>query len=207
MTAAGTQSATPRTDAISAICLCGERMCRSDNAQDIIDTLERELAEAKLGLKDWHDACRKAENALAALRQPVGGEAAEAVKRARSSSAIMGMLPEDPGYNGSRLIIDDVEAARVVKDLDETAALIEALAHQYRTAQTCLQDALRRAESAEARLADAVGRERERCAMIARAMYDEWMQEHGADTAYDAGRCTALDNVERAIRATGAGEA
>ena len=38
------------------------------------------------------------------------------------------------------------------------------------------------------------------CANVARDLRDAWMQEHGADSPYDAGRCTALANVEDAIR-------
>lgn len=39
--------------------------------------------------------------------------------RLASSAAIMGMLPENPGWNGSVLLIDDEEAARVAKDLSD----------------------------------------------------------------------------------------
>ena len=41
----------------------------------------------------------------------------------------------------------------------------------------------------------------EHCSKIARDLFDAWMSEHGADTPYDAGRCTALDNVRSAINA------
>lgn len=46
------------------------------------------------------------------------------INRLRGSSAIMGMLPENPGYNGSVLLIDDTEAARVVKDIDDAIKVL-----------------------------------------------------------------------------------
>jgi len=59
----------------------------------------------------------------------------ELLSRLRSSSAMLGMLPEDPGYNGSRLIIDDVEAARIAKDIDDAVAALAAAVAQERDAE------------------------------------------------------------------------
>lgn len=47
--------------------------------------------------------------------------------RLASSSAVLGGLPEDPGYNGSRLIIDDQEAAKIGGDIDSSIAAINDL--------------------------------------------------------------------------------
>lgn len=44
-----------------------------------------------------------------------------------SSELLMRSLPEDPGYNGSRLIIDDVEAERIAKVLGSAENKIEFL--------------------------------------------------------------------------------
>lgn len=52
------------------------------------------------------------------------------VRRLSSSSALMAMLPENPGYNGSILLIDDIEAARIEKDLDDAIVEIESLRAQ-----------------------------------------------------------------------------
>ena len=46
----------------------------------------------------------------------------------------------------------------------------------------------------------AVAQERERCARNVRALYDEWMQEHGGESAFDAGRLGGLYSAEDAIR-------
>ena len=46
----------------------------------------------------------------------------------------------------------------------------------------------------------AVSEERIRCANIARNLYMEWEKTVGKNTAYDAGRLTALSNVFDAIK-------
>ena len=53
----------------------------------------------------------------------------------------------------------------------------------------------------QAILDELVAAERERCADVARSLREDWMSYHGAYTAYDSGRVTALLNVEDAIRA------
>ena len=54
----------------------------------------------------------------------------DALKAVCGSSAIISNLPENPGYNGSVLLIDDEEAERIAKDLDDaSAAMREVLAH------------------------------------------------------------------------------
>lgn len=42
-------------------------------------------------------------------------------KKIVSSSAMLGMLPEAPNFNGSVLMLDDEERDRICKDLDEAA--------------------------------------------------------------------------------------
>ena len=51
----------------------------------------------------------------------------QAIRLISASSAVIGCLPEDPGYNGSVLLIDDTEAARIEKDLDEAVSILEAI--------------------------------------------------------------------------------
>lgn len=46
----------------------------------------------------------------------------------------------------------------------------------------------------------AVAAERERCAKEIRNLYDFWMQEHGGETPFDAGRLGGLYSAEEAIR-------
>lgn len=41
------------------------------------------------------------------------------------ASCIMSNLPEMPGYNGSVLMIDDTEAARIVKAIDAARDFLE----------------------------------------------------------------------------------
>lgn len=41
------------------------------------------------------------------------------------ASSIIGNLPQLPGYNGSVLTIDDVEAERIANDLDKAAAMLK----------------------------------------------------------------------------------
>ena len=55
-------------------------------------------------------------------------------------------------------------------------------------------------EHHEAAIRAAVAQERERCARNVRALYDEWMQEHGGESAFDAGRLGGLYSAEDAIR-------
>ena len=76
--------------------------------------------------------------------------------------------------------------------------LLRILADEAKDALTI--NALTHAAEALERLHEAVRNERERCASIARDLHDAWIQAHGRDTAYDAGRCTALENVEEAIQ-------
>ena len=52
------------------------------------------------------------------------------------ASAVIGNLPELPGYNGSILTIDDTEAARIEADLDEVReAFAELIAKATGSAQ------------------------------------------------------------------------
>lgn len=54
----------------------------------------------------------------------------DALKVIGVSSLVIGNLPENPGYNGSVLLIDDDEAERISKELDSAADnLREATAH------------------------------------------------------------------------------
>lgn len=46
-----------------------------------------------------------------------------------SASAIMGMLPENPGYNGSVLLIDDEEATRISSVLTRAAEALSSPPH------------------------------------------------------------------------------
>lgn len=48
----------------------------------------------------------------------------EALKKLRVASAVIGNLPELPGYNGSVKTIDDEEAARIQKDIDYAVAIL-----------------------------------------------------------------------------------
>jgi hypothetical protein len=48
------------------------------------------------------------------------------IRRLAVASAIIGNLPEIPGYNGSVLAIDDTEADRIAADLDEICAALSA---------------------------------------------------------------------------------
>ncbi len=46
------------------------------------------------------------------------------IRRLRSASVVMGCLPEQPGYNGSLLTIDDVEASKVASDIDAAVKVL-----------------------------------------------------------------------------------
>jgi hypothetical protein len=49
----------------------------------------------------------------------------ELLSRLRQASCVIGGLPEMPGYNGSILMIDDVEAAEIVRAIDEAISKLE----------------------------------------------------------------------------------
>ena len=50
-----------------------------------------------------------------------------ALSRLTTASVVIGGLPESPGYNGSRLIIDDEEAENVIDDIDFAIDVIKTL--------------------------------------------------------------------------------
>lgn len=66
-------------------------------------------------------------------------------ERLRSSAVVIAHLPEDPGYNGSRLIIDDIEAERIAKDLDDAVARISTLEAALASRDEIRREALREA--------------------------------------------------------------
>ena len=77
---------------------------------------------------------------------PVGPcDCGETLKKLISASAMLRCLPENPGYNGSALFIDDTEAARIEKDIDEGVRHIQAITRQLAEA-TAERDALLRGE-------------------------------------------------------------
>lgn len=51
----------------------------------------------------------------------------ELLSRMRTAAIVVGNLPEEPGYNGSRLRIDDEEAAEIAKAIDAGVTEIEQL--------------------------------------------------------------------------------
>jgi len=51
----------------------------------------------------------------------------ELISRLRTASVVIGNLPEQPGYNGSVLVIDDIEAAEIEKAIDAAVAALEEL--------------------------------------------------------------------------------
>lgn len=62
---------------------------------------------------------------------PVGPcDCGKTLKNLISASAMLGCLPENPGYNGSVLLIDDTKAARIEKDIDEGVRHIQDLTRQ-----------------------------------------------------------------------------
>lgn len=50
------------------------------------------------------------------------------ISRLRTAAAIIRCLPQQPGYNGSILLIDDTEAERIEADLSDCIAELEAKA-------------------------------------------------------------------------------
>lgn len=50
-----------------------------------------------------------------------------AISKLMSASVVIEMLPEQPGHNGSILMIDDVESARICRDIREAVSVIESL--------------------------------------------------------------------------------
>jgi hypothetical protein len=49
----------------------------------------------------------------------------ELLSKLRQASCVIGGLPELPGYNGSILMIDDIEAEKIVKAIDEAISKLE----------------------------------------------------------------------------------
>jgi len=71
-------------------------------------------------------------------------------QKLRTASVVLGGLPELPGYNGSILQIDDAEAARIAKDIDDVVAALSA-----DSAQTVARPAFAPPEELEAAVIDA----------------------------------------------------
>jgi hypothetical protein len=51
----------------------------------------------------------------------------ELIRRLRAAAVVLENLPELPDYNGSILLIDDVEAERIAKDIDAVADALAAM--------------------------------------------------------------------------------
>lgn len=51
----------------------------------------------------------------------------DTLRRLSTASVVMSGLPEYPGYNGSAFVIDDIEAAEVVRAIDAGRSEIEEL--------------------------------------------------------------------------------
>ena len=49
------------------------------------------------------------------------------IEKLRVTSLVLSGLPKLPGYDGSILILDDVEAARIVSDINEVVTAIDAM--------------------------------------------------------------------------------
>ena len=49
------------------------------------------------------------------------------LSRMRTAAIVIGNLSEEPGYNGSRLVIDDTEADEIEKAIDAAVAEVERL--------------------------------------------------------------------------------
>ena len=64
-------------------------------------------------------------------------ELSEIISRARVGASLIGHLPELPGYNGSRLVIDDIEAERISTDV---YAAIDALQSRITELEASLAD-------------------------------------------------------------------
>ena len=52
-------------------------------------------------------------------------ELKELLSSLRQASCVIGGLTELPGYNGSILMIDDIEAEKIVKAIDEAVSKLE----------------------------------------------------------------------------------
>ena len=55
----------------------------------------------------------------------------ELISKLNVVMAIIGNLPELPGYNGSVLVIDDIEAENICRDLGSISGAISAIEAQY----------------------------------------------------------------------------
>ena len=61
----------------------------------------------------------------------------ELLSKLRQASCVIGGLPELPGYNGSILMIDDIEVEKIVKAIDEAISKLE-LMHNVKLSAAAL---------------------------------------------------------------------
>jgi len=110
------------------------------------------------------------------VEQSVRKRLAAAVVTIYAASTVVGNLPENPGYNGVVLLIDDEEALRIERDLDEAAADIGKACMEY-TALIQSQ-------------ADEIARLREALTLVDKQVPEDF------DVASDGAVLIALDNAE-----------
>ena len=90
-------------------------------------TTER-LAEIELAPREasiFRAEAKELADAYRAHRLTKGSNMKELISRLRTASVVMGNLPEQPGYNGSVLTIDDTEAGEIEKAIDAAAIALE----------------------------------------------------------------------------------
>ena len=65
----------------------------------------------------------------------------ELLSRMRTAAIVIGNLSEEPGYNGSRLVIDDTEADEIEKAIDAGITEVERLRGVLRIALDAMLEA------------------------------------------------------------------
>lgn len=114
----------------------------------------------------------------------------DALTALHGASAILGMLPEHPGYNGAVLLIDDEEAARCVAEIDAAAAELSALRAELET------ERMRVVACGVVACADTT-----ESAKMARQMHADYQSAACTDVARRVDECIALRAERDALRA------